>query len=597
MRRMPRVDKTKRFAFRCIVVGVVLAIIASACLVRLTTIQLLNAQTTAQAATESRTLPVTIKAKRGRILDTNGSVLAQSVERYTIIANPLASQDFIPRDCDEKTKDYCHEIDGKPVGATGAAGVARLLAPVLDLNAMELGAQLNSSSQYAVVKKNVTPDVMRQVEALNLGGYVYAEPSSERWYAEGVMFGSLMGGVDDAGTGVAGIEQLENEVLTGKDGYRVYQQGNGGQEIPGTLTDYEDAVDGSDVTLTLDSDVDWYVKQVLAKGMEQYHPQWIIAEVLDLQTGDILALEDDSEVEAGSETAKLNVSRAVSQTFEPGSIGKVFSMAGMVQTGSHQLTDTFSVPDHITLDGQTYQDSTGHAASHWTLAGILENSSNVGMVMAGEQYSNEHRYEYLNKFGFGQPSGLGLPGESNGSLLPADQWDTRTRNTVLFGQGFSTNIMQLTSAVAAVGNKGVKPSVGIVKSVTTADGKQEDVVRAQPERVIDESVAAQMLNAMESSAEHYSTLAGIDGYRVAAKSGTAQAAGPDGRLTSVIGDWSGIIPADNPRFVITVAMKDPQGTYGGVTAGPLFKEIGEFLMQKYEIPTSTPRTDAIAVDW
>ena len=589
--------KTRGFAFKCTIIGVVLAIIASACLIQLAYIQLLNGQSTAQAATASRTLPVTIKAKRGRILDTNGSVLAQSVERYTIIANPAAIQGFIPTDCSEKTKSNCHQIDGKPVGARGAAGVARLLAPVLGMNAMELGAKLSGSSQYAVIQKDVTPSVKRAIDDLNLGGYVYAEPSSERLYTDGVMLGSLLGGVDASGKGVAGVEQLENAALTGTDGYKVYQQGNGGEEIPGTLTDSKDAANGADVTLTIDSDVDWYVKQVLSEGMTQYRPSWAIAEVLDLKTGNILALEDNTQVQAGSDQAKMNVSRAVSQTFEPGSIGKVFSMAGMLQTGVHRLTDPFTVPDSVKVDGQTYRDSTNHPDSRWTLAGILEQSSNVGMVMAGDKYPNDQRYAFLRAFGFGRATGMKLPGESAGSLTAEGDWDKRTRNTVLFGQGYATNIMQLTNAVATIANKGIKPSTGIVKSVSTADGGQANVSRDAPVRVVSESVAANMLNAMESSADHYSSFAGIQGYRVAAKSGTAQVPGADGRLTSVISDWSGIIPADNPRFVVTVVMKDPQGTYGGLTSGPLFKKIGEFLMQKYEVPTSSPRKNAIAVDW
>ena len=131
--------------------------------------------------------------------------------------------------------------------------------------------------------------------------------------------------------------------------------------------------------------------------------------VQDTQTGDILALADSDEIEAGSDQAKMTVSRAVSETFEPGSIGKVFTMSGMIQLGLHQASDKFTVPDHITTNGQTYSDATTHGDEHWTLAGILEQSSNVGMIIAAEKMSNEQRYEFISKFGIGQDNGLVFP--------------------------------------------------------------------------------------------------------------------------------------------------------------------------------------------
>lgn len=237
IRRIVEFAKVKTFAFKCIAIGAALALVASACVIQLASTQLIGGRQTAQAATANRTLTVTLSAKRGRILDANGSVLAQSVERYTIVANPEAAQEFEPITCNDNTRDYCHEIDGKPVGATGAAAVGRLLAKVLDMNAMELGADLSGTGQYVILKKDVTPQVKRSIEALHLGGIVWGELSSERLYADGDLMGALLGGVNDNGDGVAGIEQVENKTLTGTDGHETYQRGNGGEEIPGTMTE------------------------------------------------------------------------------------------------------------------------------------------------------------------------------------------------------------------------------------------------------------------------------------------------------------------------------------------------------------------------
>ena len=574
----------KKLLTKTMAIGVILALMGTACLIQLANIQLINGKTMAQAAAQSRTITVTLKARRGKIMDTNGSILAQSVERYTIIGNPEEAQAFTPTTCTKQTGDNCHQIDGKPVGATGAAAVARLLAPVLDMDATELGAMLSGTGQYAVLKKDVTPAVKRKISKLNLGGIVYAELSNERIYSNGTLMGALLGGVDGEGKGVAGIEQMENKTLTGEDGYQVYQQGNNGVEIPGTMTESKDAVNGSNVTLTIDHDVQWYVEKVLKESCTKYSSPGV-AVVQDTQTGDILALADSDEIEAGSDQAKMTVSRAVSETFEPGSIGKVFTMSGMIQLGLHQASDKFTVPDHITTNGQTYSDATTHGDEHWTLAGILEQSSNVGMIIAAEKMSNEQRYEFISKFGIGQDNGLGLPGEADGLLYSADQWDLRTQNTVLFGQAYTTNALQLTNAVAVIANKGVKKPQRIIKAISDAEGHSE------------EQKASQVMNAMESVSDHYSQFVKVDGYRVAAKSGTAEVAGADGRLSSIISDYSAIIPADNPRFVVTVVLKDPQGVYGGLTAGPVTAEIGEFLMQKYEVPASSPRTDAIPVTW
>ncbi|MCI1217510.1 MAG: penicillin-binding protein 2 [Bifidobacterium crudilactis] len=563
---------------------------------KLAYIQLLDGKGTAEAATASRTTTKVLQASRGKVTDTNGIVLAQSVERYTIIGNPKFAASFEPTTCTAKTTSNCHSIDGKPVGATGPAAVARLLAPILGMDALQLGAMLTGTNQYVVIKKDVVPSVKRSIDKLNLGGIISSELSSERTYPNGTLMGSLLGGVDTDDNGVSGIEKMENSALTGVNGYQIYQRGANGQQIPGTETESKDAVDGSTVKLSLDRDVQWYVEKALKEGQEKYKAKWAIAVVQRVSDAKILALAGTDQVQAGSAQAKMNPSLAVTETFEPGSVGKIISLAGMLQEGTHKITDEFSVPYSINVEGQQYHDSESHGTERWTLAGILQNSSNVGMVMAGDQYTTAQRYGYLTKFGIGQPSGMGLTGESQGLLSSSDKWDKRTRNTVLFGQGYATNALQITNAVATIANKGVKQQQSIIDSVTSADGKVTKP-KTSSEQVVNSTVSAEVLNAMESVAENYKSVASVDGYRVAAKTGTAEVAGSSGGLTSIVADWVGVLPADNPQYVVTVVMKDPQGTYGGLTAGPVFANIGEFLMQKYEVPTSTPRNDAIPVNW
>lgn len=588
------------FAARCIAVGMILVIVACTCFGKLIQVQLLDGQATAEAATNSRTSKVVVSAKRGRILASNGTVLAQSVERYNIIGVPDAATSFTPVDCgtkQAKALGYCHSIDGKPVGVSGAAAVARLLAPLLDMDAMELGADLNGTNQYVILKKDVTPQVKRAIDKLNLGGIVYGELSSQRVYAENTLIGALLGGVNDDGSGASGLELTLNKQLSGTDGYTVYQRGNGGEVIPGTVSKTKAAQDGSDVTLTIDSDVDWYVKRVLTEGVASSHAKWGIAVVEDALTGEILALEDSDAIQAGSSEAKASASRAVSQTFEPGSIGKVPALAAILQNGVHKIDDHFTVPYEYTSEGQKFHDAVYHPDKRWTLAGILQNSSNSGMVMAAEKLTSQQRYDMLTKFGIGQTTGLNLPGESRGVLGTPSSWDGRTKNTVLFGQGYTVNALQLSRVVSVIANKGVNRQQSLIKSVTDKNGKPVDMLNRSAARVLDEKIANQVRNAMESALEEYKDVAGVNGYRVVVKSGTAEVVGSDGSLSSIIADFAGIIPANDPRFIVTVVMQDPDGSYGGTTSGKLFAKIGEFLMQKYDVPNSPARTDAIPVEW
>lgn len=588
------------FAARCIAVGMILVIVACTCFGKLIQVQLLDGQATAEAATNSRTSKVVVSAKRGRILASNGTVLAQSVERYNIIGVPDAATSFTPVDCgtkQAKALGYCHSIGGKPVGVSGAAAVARLLAPLLDMDAMELGADLNGTNQYVILKKDVTPQVKRAIDKLNLGGIVYGELSSQRVYAENTLIGALLGGVNDDGSGASGLELTLNKQLSGTDGYTVYQRGNGGEVIPGTVSKTKAAQDGSDVTLTIDSDVDWYAKRVLAEGVASSHAKWGIAVVEDALTGEILALEDSDAIQAGSSEAKASASRAVSQTFEPGSIGKVPALAAILQNGVHKIDDHFTVPYEYTSEGQKFHDAVYHPDKRWTLAGILQNSSNSGMVMAAEKLTSQQRYDMLTKFGIGQATGLNLPGESRGVLGTPSSWDGRTKNTVLFGQGYTVNALQLSRVVSVIANKGVNRQQSLIKSVTDKNGKPVDMLNRSAARVLDEKIANQVRNAMESALEEYKDVAGVNGYRVAVKSGTAEVVGSDGSLSSIIADFAGIIPANDPRFIVTVVMQDPDGSYGGTTSGKLFAKIGEFLMQKYDVPNSPARTDAIPVEW
>lgn len=575
---------------------VVIGLVFVASVARLAYLQIGGTERAKQAA-NIRTVIKTSHGVRGMIVDTNGQVLAQSVERYTMYADQNGAKAFQPVKCTGKNSSTCHSLDGKNLTSTGVEAVAELLAPVLGKSVMELGGMLTGDSSYVVIEKDVTPELKEQVEDLHLSTVIGFEETSQRIYPSDTLLGDVLGGVDNSGTGVAGIELMMNDALSGVDGSTTYQAGATGQVIPGTELDSTAALNGGTVTLTIDRDVQWYVEKVLKEQVEKENAAWGIAIVQETKTGKLLAVADTSGISAGGDEAKTTAAISMTETFEPGSLGKVITTAALIQEGLHKATDQFTVPSSITIDGQTYQDAESHATKRYTLAGILQYSSNVGTIMASENYPLEKRYEYLKKFGIGESTGIGFPGESTGLLSNYTDWDGRTQNVVLFGQGYAVTALQILNAISTVANGGVRVGQSLIESATDANGNDVTPRPNDSVQVVSADAASDTLNAMESVAEHYQRYVGVPGYRTAGKTGTAQVAGADGNLTSHIGDYVTTIPANDPQFTIGVFVKDPASGWGVTSAGPVTAEIGQFLMEKYQVAKSPARTDAIATEW
>lgn len=585
------------FVRRTGVLLIVALVVCALCVGQLVRMQLIDGGDYAQAATNERLVTRTFPARRGSIVDTNGKVLAQSVETYTIFADQKAVAAFKPIKCTVSTSQTCHEINGRQVTAKGAEGIAELLSPVLRIDTQTLKKELTGTSRYRILRKNVIPSVKRNIDKLHISGEIGAQLTSRRCYPAGDVLGPVLGAVDAHGTGVAGVEKMANAALTGRAGSVTYQRGGDGQEIPGTASTARAARNGGTVHLTIDSDVQWYVEKALRDGQQKTHAQWGIAIVQDVKTGRLLAVADTDHVHGGSAQAALHPSRAMTTVFEPGSTGKLITAANLLDNKIHQPTDQFSVPYQFQYNGQTYHDSHEHGVENLTLAGIIKESSNVGVVMASEGLSNQKRYDFLRRMGIGQYSGTGYPGESPGILAPVSQWNERQRQTILFGQGYAASALQMTNVAATIANGGVRKRQSLIASSVNSEGKKTTAPSAS-QRVISPTTSRQLLNMMESVTDMYHNFVKVPGYRVAGKSGTAQVSdGTNKALNHTIGDWIGVLPADQPRFAVMVAFMDPDPIYGGMSAGPVMSQIGVFLMQKYAVPTSKPRTDAIPTQW
>jgi cell division protein FtsI (penicillin-binding protein 3) len=560
---------------------------------RLVQIQVLQAGSLAADAREQRMQTVVTPAHRGDITDRNGTVLATSVDRYTISADQKAIQQFRGG---KRT-----DAAGDPV-ADGALGVAQLLAPVLGVTKAELAAKINGEREYVVLAKNVVPEKQRAVRALGLAAYIRTDLTSSRRYPSGTIAGTLVGFVDSEQKGQGGVERAYDSVLTGTPGIERYEQSLDGVRIPGGEQSSTPGERGGDVVLTLDYDVQWKAQSALDAAVRTTRSAYGMVLVKDNRTGEMLAIADSGSVDPNnrSDASVAKGSRAVQDTFEPGSTGKVVTMAAALETGAWTAGSQFTVPYHFTTpNGQTFQDSHEHPVQRLTLAGVLARSSNSGTVQIAEKIPPQVQYDYLKKFGFGQSSGLGLTGESRGVVHPVDRWDGRTRYTVAFGQGLTVNALQATNVFSTVANGGVSVPPTLVKGTRARGGELVPATHAKGQRVISKKTADTLLHMMEEVTSNEGTAASaqIPGYRVAGKTGTAEIFLPGGGKT-YMASFIGVAPADDPRYTVSVFLKSPKSSiYGGVVAAPVFKDVMGFVLQKEAVPPSRPAGTPLPLTW
>ncbi|WP_245534447.1 peptidoglycan D,D-transpeptidase FtsI family protein [Xylanimonas cellulosilytica] len=585
----PAANPVKRQRWLTVAAALVVALFVG----RLVQVQVFEAPSLAAAAREQRTATTTVPAHRGDITDRNGVVLATSVDRYTISADPYAIQQF--------RGGKRADADGNPV-ADGALGVAQLLAPVLGRDRNELAAQINGGSRYEVLARNVEPTTQREIAALRLSAWIRTELVSQRVYPRDTVAGPLLGFVDAEQVGQGGLEQAFDDVLSGTAGAETFERSLDGVRIPGGLISSTEAVAGGNVQLTIDHEVQWKAQASIDDMVSRSGARYGIVLVEDLRTGELWAVADSGSVDP-NDRSNANVaqgSRAVQDIFDPGSTAKVITMAAALETGVWTAESEFTVPYRFTTpNGQSFSDSHDHPTWNLTLAGILARSSNTGTVQVAEAIPPQVQYDYLSKFGFGQFTGLDLPGESRGILLPVDRWDGRTRYAVTFGQSVSVNAVQAMDVFATVGNGGVSVPPVLVKGTQAPGGEFVATERGAGTRVISEETADILLRMMEEVTGEEGTASGaqIPGYRVAGKTGTAQLFLPGGGVT-YMASFIGVAPADDPRFAVAVFLRSPRSSiYGGVVAAPVFRDVMSFVLQKEGVPPSESAPDLIPLTW
>jgi cell division protein FtsI (penicillin-binding protein 3) len=430
----------------------------------------------------------------------------------------------------------------------------------------------------------------------------FPERSYIREYPSGQLISSLVGFVRADGVGATGLESSMNSIISGTAGRYSYARANGA-EIPGSQNEIIAPKAGTTVRLTIDRDVQWVAAKAIAEAVKTTGAVNGTVIVMDPRTGAIIAHATAPTFNPNyTKNVPLDLMRnpSVQDVYEPGSTGKVMTMAAALEEKTVTPTTVFSVPYGLHRAGKTFHDHEKHATQKLTTTGILAVSSNTGSIKVGETLGSEKLYDYLTKFGIGSKTGSGLPGESAGILRPVKTWSGTTAPTVAFGQGYSVTAMQATSVFATIANGGVRVSPTVIAGTSDSSGHFTPAGNRDSVRVIGEETAAKLRTMMESvvSAKGTAPSAAIPGYRVAGKTGTAQRVDPmTGKYSGYTASFIGFAPADSPRFVINVTLQRPRnGHYGGSLCGPVFKKVMTFVLQSEHVAPTGTKVEPVALN-
>jgi cell division protein FtsI (penicillin-binding protein 3) len=576
----------RRAAFAVALVAAVVIVF----IVRLVSIQIVQADTLNAASLDKLSMQNPIYGLRGDIVDNDGTVLATTVLRYDVTASPRSVTDF------ERTGD-----DGKTVDVTPTQAAAEIAAITGQTPEAVYGAlTADPSSNFAYVTQGIDVDAFRAIRDLGIP-WLYYESNPVRTYPNGAVGGSVVGFTGAPGEngleGLAGVEQLDNECLVGTDGLETYERGADGVAIPGTTETAVEAKPGGTAVLTIDSDLQFFAQQTLLDRITEVGAEWGTVVVSEVKTGKLLAVADYPSVDPNNVDATTEAdrgSKAFQAPFEPGSTFKALTAASVLDAGL-ATTQTQVVAPYIYTDanGASTRDSSFHADPlNLTFAGVMQESSNTGTAMLGELLTSEQRYDYIEKFHMTTPSEVGFPAESGGILAPWEEWDDQTNLTTTFGQGVSTTAVQIASLYQTLGNHGVRLPVQLVEGCRQADGTMTDTVQPAGEQIVPDAVATDVVNMLETvvTGGYAKTSLEIPGYRVAAKTGTAQMSDGSGAYSSsYITSVAGLAPAEDPQYVVSVSIAKPVTIDSALAAAPVFQKImSQVLKQNRVLPSTVP---------
>lgn len=510
-------------------------------------------------AAAQRERRIILPPQRGSLFDRQGAELAISMDVQTIFANPRFVSD--------------------------PAATASALAPVLNIPAAELLGKLSARKGFVYLARQIDPEVAEHVRALALPG-ISLVAESKRFYPAGQLASHVLGFVGLDNNGLSGMEARYEKVLSGRPGELFMERDPQGRAIPAGSFRLSPPTAGEDLILTIDREIQFAAETALGRAVVTFTAEGGSIVVLRPSTGEILALAnsptfDPNNFSSASGASRRN--RAISDVYEPGSTSKIVTAAAALESNTVKPTDILSVPDTITVAGKTFHDHHPHGVQQITFADVIAESSNVGTLKVAQKLGKQRLYEYLQKFGYGQPTGVDFPGEATGLLPKLDHWWATSMGTIPIGQGVAVTPLQLATVYAAVANGGVAVTPKLVLATVDAGGNRRPAARAAEHRVIKAETArslAQILLGVTEKKIGTGKLARVPGYQVAGKTGSADRVMPDGRgYQGFVTSFFGFAPAGDPQLVVGVVLDNPSVHFGATTAAPAFKEVMQFALR------------------
>jgi cell division protein FtsI (penicillin-binding protein 3) len=581
------------FVFRHRAGNIVILVLMLVAAAQLFALQVTNAPTLrAQAAGQLKVTDVE-KAVRGSIIDRNKDQLAFTIESRALTFQPkrihkqleeAKAKNPAAPDPQQRLRDIANEVStrlgNKPDSAT-------------------LLKKLQSDDNFAYLARAVDPAVASAISEK------YPEVGSERQdlrqYPGGSLAANIVGGIDWDGHGLLGLEDALDSSLSGNDGSVTYDRGSDG------VVSYRNrhrAVNGSTVQLTLDDDIQFYVQQQVQQAKNVSGAHNVSAVVLDSKTGEVLAMANDNTFDPSQDLGRQGDRQlgnlAVSSPFEPGSVNKVITASSVIEYGLSNPDEVLQVPGTIQMGGVSIHDAWDHGVMPYTTTGVFGKSSNVGTLMLAQRVGPERFYDMVRKFGLGQRTNVGLPGESAGLVPPIDQWSGSTFSNLPIGQGLSMTLLQMAGMYQAIANDGVRVPPRIIKATIAPDGTRTEEPRPEGVRVVSAQTAQTVRNMLRAVVQHdpmgyqqgTGPAAAVTGYQMAGKTGTAQQINPACGCYFDNVYWitfAGMATVDNPRYVIGIMMDNPERNADGTpghSAAPLFHNIAGWLMQRENVPLS-----------
>ncbi len=525
-----------------------------------------------------------IPAARGTITDSSGDPLALSVPRKSVVADPLLVTD--------------------PVAE------ATLLARDLGTSDLSIRTSLLQPTQFTYLARLIPNSeaalVQSQIDAGNLDG-VSLISEMKRVYPAGPLLSPVIGQTNSFGSGISGLEYQYNSILTGKSGSEAMKVSVGGLALPDGVTQYKAPRAGDNIELTIDASLQYVAEHALAAQLQATKAISGTAVVMDVKTGDILAMANLAAPAPKGQGIQANVAipvgsaralpeeapsnLAVTTVYEPGSVAKLATFTAALEKKVITPSTVLTVPDHMLIDGSLFHDAEVHPTEQLTPGQILGQSSNIGTIEVAKMLGKRVITASMQRFGWGLPTGLNFPGESQGFLDPLSRWSGTAIGSVPIGQDEALTPLQVLDAYNSVANGGVMTSPKLVKTITTPSGQTIKPSYPRSKRIVSAPIAKTMRNLLENAVGAMGTApaAAIPGYQVAGKTGTSQKPYPNRRGYQPGAFWAtfvGFAPASHPVLSAIVMLDQPTQIYGGEVAAPVFSQIMSYALAKYHVTPS-----------